>query len=122
VLETLRAERDELFEKGFVLRRFVPLVSEGRDMRGHPSDREVRLFFFNGEIVVRPRPQFLPPPDRLETFCSVARRFESRFLSMDLAETATGDWTIIEVGDGGVSGLPVSLLSEDFYARLREMS
>jgi hypothetical protein len=122
VLRTLREDRDKLFEKGFVLRRFVPLVSDGLDMRGHPADREVRLFFFNGEIVVRPKPQFLPPPDLLDVYCSIARKLESRFLSMDLAETAAGGWTIIEVGDGGVSGLPVSLLADAFFTRLRELT
>ena len=119
ILTTLRDDRDALFEKGFVLRRFVPLASDGRDMRGHPADREVRLFFLDGEILVHARPQFMPPNETLDVFRSLARRFRSRFLSMDVAETAAGEWIIIEVGDGGVSGLPVSLMADQFYGALR---
>ena len=119
ILRTLRDDRDELFERGFVLRRFVPLASGGRDMRGHPADRELRLFFLDGEILVHARPQFMPPAEKLDTFRALARRFQSRFMSMDVAETAAGDWTVIEVGDGGVSGLPASLMADEFYGAIR---
>lgn len=119
ILQTLRDDRDKQFEKGFVLRRFVPLASDGRDMRGHPADRELRLFFLDGQILVHARPQFMPPDEKLDTFCSLARRFQSRFLSMDVAETAAGDWIVIEVGDGGVSGLPASLMADVFYGAIR---
>ena len=119
ILTTLREDRDRLFEKGFVIRRFVPLRSDGRDMRGHPADHEVRLFFVDGEVLVHARPQFMPPAGKLDAFRSLARRFQSRFLSMDVAESAAGDWTVIEVGDGGVSGLPASLMADAFYDAIR---
>jgi hypothetical protein len=37
---------------------------------------------------------------------------------MDVAETAAGEWIVMEVGDGQVSGLPESIASSTFYAAL----
>ena len=36
-------------------------------------------------------------------------------MTMDVAQTQADDWTIIEVGGGGVSGLPSGLLEQDLY-------
>lgn len=119
VLNTFVAERDRLFERGFVLRRYVPLVTAGRDMRGHPAADECRLFYADGQLLVAPVPDRGPPPDRLRRFAELARTFRSRFMSVDVARTLAGDWIVIEVGDGGVSGLPASLMADDFFAALR---
>jgi hypothetical protein len=37
---------------------------------------------------------------------------------MDVARQEDGKWTIIEVGDGGVTGLPFSIEPEKFYGEL----
>ncbi|MBL7985966.1 MAG: ATP-grasp domain-containing protein [Flavobacteriales bacterium] len=37
---------------------------------------------------------------------------------MDIAKRKDGGWTIMELGDGPVSGLPVALEPKDFYERL----
>jgi hypothetical protein len=120
VLNALAADRGRLFEHGYVFREFVPLQTERRDMRGHPISRETRLFYLDGQVLVRPRAEFLPPSETLERFEQAIRRFSSRFVTIDMAPTAAGDWIIIESGDAGVSGLPVSLLCEDFYGQLAE--
>jgi len=39
---------------------------------------------------------------------------------MDIAKTLSGDWIVMEVGDGQVSGLPNAMRPEDFYGRLKE--
>ncbi len=119
MLGVFLAERGALFEKGIVLRRFVPLVSRGQDMRGHPIDREVRLFFLDGRLLIPPAPAFAPPASFIAQCQELAGRFGSRFMTVDVAETAAGPWTVIEVGDGGVSGLPSSLMAEDFYEAIR---
>jgi hypothetical protein len=119
ILQTFVDDRGNLFERGFVLRRYVPLVSRGRDMRGYPVAKEVRLFFYDRQVLIEPVAAFAPPAGEMDQFRSLARKFESRFMTMDVAETEAGGWTIIEVGDGGVSGLPTSLAEQDFYEALR---
>lgn len=119
VLNTFVAERDRLLERGFVLRRYVPLVTAGRDMRGHPAADECRLFYVDGDLLVTPIPALGPPAERLRRFAELARTFRSRFMSVDVARTEAGEWIVIEVGDGGVSGLPASLMAEDFFVALR---
>jgi hypothetical protein len=37
---------------------------------------------------------------------------------MDIAQLDDGTWRIIEVGDGGVSGLPSGLDPQDIYENL----
>ncbi|WP_420852162.1 ATP-grasp domain-containing protein [Paenibacillus hamazuiensis] len=34
---------------------------------------------------------------------------------MDIAKTTSGEWTVIEIGDGQVSGLPSHADAEQFY-------
>jgi hypothetical protein len=118
VLENFVADRGNLFERGFVLRRYVPLMTRGCDMRGYPVATETRLFFLDGRELLPVVPEFAPPPERMAAFVERASRFASRFMTMDLAQMAAGEWIVIEVGDGGVSGLPVSLGADDFYAAI----
>jgi hypothetical protein len=48
----------------------------------------------------------------------VAKRFSSPFITVDVAHLIDGTWSIVEVGDGGVSGLPIGLEPERFYGAL----
>jgi hypothetical protein len=41
-----------------------------------------------------------------ETLGALAAKVDSQFFSMDLAQTADGEWIIMEIGDGQVSGFP----------------
>ena len=52
---------------------------------------------------------------------SVARRFASPFLTLDVARDDEGGWIVVESGDGGVSGLPLSLLEVGCSAGLNLM-
>jgi hypothetical protein len=81
VLRALMDDRGRLFEHGFVLRRFVPLVTSGHDLRGHPVTDEARLFFVDGELlippVLRPPEAFLErvsEPVHLDRHCADRRR------------------------------------------------
>jgi hypothetical protein len=53
-------------------------------------------------------------PD-LTPFMEIARTITSRFFTMDIAKTAEGSWIIVELGDGGVSGLPEQMDVSAFY-------
>jgi len=61
-------------------------------------------------------PPSQPPP--IGEFEATAAAIPSRFFSMDLARTTDGEWLIIELGDGQVSGLPPTLSPDDFYRSL----
>lgn len=121
VLTALREYRATDFTGGFVLRRFAPLRVVGETSFGQPLHEEYRLFFADGECFARA--PFAVPGDfaaNIGTWRDIARRFGSRFLSMDVARTESGEWLVVETGDGGVSGLPEGVSSDSFYAALPE--
>lgn len=65
---------------------------------------------------------FPPEPfaDDLPRWKRIARRFTSPCVSIDVARLTDGAWTVVEIGDGGVSGLPAGLDLAEFYASLRD--
>ncbi len=48
---------------------------------------------------------------------NIANIFPSNFYTIDLAQRETGQWMVVEVGDGQVSGIPDSNF-KDFYESL----
>lgn len=118
IYKVFRTERGKLFNRGVVLREFLPIVERGSDIRGLPLVEEVRLFFWRGSILVPPigrSPSPIVHRDRWET---IASRFRSPFITIDVAYLADGSWAVVEVGDGGVSGLPLGLDAMRFYSSL----
>jgi hypothetical protein len=110
--------RGALFQKGIVIRKFYPLVGYGRDMRGIPIVEEFRLFYWKKRLLLD-LPKCLADESQYVTLWqSLANRFSSDFISMDVAALKSGGWTVIEVGDGGVSGLSRGILESDFYLAL----
>ena len=103
-----------------MLRRFVPLEIIGEHPRSKmPLGREWRIF-------VRGESTFALPywgqndsevPD-LAPFRQAMEQVNSNFWTMDLARTQRGDWIVLELGDGQVSGLPEGADVEAFYTWL----
>lgn len=113
---------------GLVFRQFIPLKQVGV----HPKSRmplvnEYRAFFFNQELfyltkywidgavygdLAEPDPQWVQ---------ETAKDVRSPFFTLDVAQTESGEWIPIEVGDGGSSGLPEEKDAPTFYQKLREM-
>lgn len=118
IYRTFRKVRGKLFNRGVVLREFMPIVERGSDMRGLPIVEETRLFFWHGKILVMPSSGHPCAMDERSRWEEIARRFESPFMTIDVAYLTDGSWQIVEVGDGGVSGLPVGLDPERFYGSL----
>jgi hypothetical protein len=58
------------------------------------------------------------PDFPLVPFDELARSINSRFFSMDNARTELGEWIVIEVGDGQVTGLPETVDAAAFYTSL----
>ncbi|MCW8139165.1 MAG: ATP-grasp domain-containing protein [Planctomycetota bacterium] len=107
----LLAERGADLEGGLVLREFVALERVGAHPRsGMPLSVEARAFLLEGAPV-----HVLPywegtaarvPPPPISRFLPALRGLGSPFLAVDLARRADGEWLLLEVGDGQVSGLP----------------
>ncbi|AUX42485.1 hypothetical protein SOCE26_039180 [Sorangium cellulosum] len=110
-------------EGGLVFREFVELAPAGRHPKsGMPLAREHRLFFLDGAPIAALRywdeaeyAAAAAPPDALR---ALAARVKSRFFTLDIAELLGGSFTVIEVGDGQVSGLPDHADRRAFYQEL----
>jgi hypothetical protein len=115
------AYRGERFERGFVIRPFVPLRFVEESPFGYPIFEEYQLFFFRGQLLTSsiydraggPQVDFSP-------FLDLPGRVASPFFSADVGRTAAGALVLIELGDGGVSRLPPRLDAMHFYRRIRE--
>jgi hypothetical protein len=119
ILKAFLEARGALFEKGIVLRRFHELVKLADDIRGQPVHEEYRLFMWRGKLLAAtPAIRGVGPFERLADWETIAQRFPNPFISMDLARQENGSWLIVEVGDGGVSGLPTSIEPAAFYRAL----
>lgn len=108
---------------GLVIREFIPLkqlISHPKS--GMPLSLEYRLFFLDKkQIAAIPywdEAEYQDDGLDLSTFVELAQGIGSRFFTMDIAKTSGGDWIIIEVGDGQVSGLPYHADTEKFYREI----
>lgn len=108
VADAFRARRGTGLEGGLVFRRFVPLRRTGTHPRsGMPVAVEVRCFFVAGALAARIRyweEQIGDLPDVPDSLLALAGRIPSPFFTMDFAQREDGAWTVIETGDGQVSG------------------
>ena len=104
--------RGELFTGGIVLKEFVNLKRYNGKMN------EWRAFYLNGHLLSLSRNSAqsndVPSvPDYL-----LAKYIMAGFYTVDFAELDDGSWTIIECGDGQVSGLPETLSPYEFYSHI----
>lgn len=114
---------------GIVFREYVPLRSIGKHPQsGMPMGEEFRIFWGKGRAmsvgeywptgayVCRKEVELdgterqtpvaldeLPSPQELS---HLAEAIDNPFISMDVARADDGEWFLMEVGDGQVSGLP----------------
>lgn len=109
---------------GLVFREYVPLQLVGRHPRsGMPLGAEVRTFWLDGQLLLAhpywgdlASPPSMPPVDWMN---DLARRVRSRFFTMDVALKDDGRWTVIELGDAQVAGLPTPAVAAEFYRDLQ---
>lgn len=106
--------RGDLYTGGICIKEFLPLRQYGT------HTNEYRVFYANHEIVTVSRnsgqENFAPSPpqDLLEKY----RHLDSPYYTIDFAELESGDWKILEAGDGQVSGL---LDQQDYEAYFRAL-
>ncbi|BCM91380.1 hypothetical protein IAD21_03252 [Abditibacteriota bacterium] len=103
----------EYLTGGLVFRRFETLRGDGAG-----QVFEWRSFWLDGRLLsLTPNLVREDEPD-LETVADKARECPSRFFTLDFSQKDTGEWVIIEMGDGGVSGLPSGVNIDGWYRKL----
>lgn len=117
----LELQGDELAE-GLVFREYVELETIGtHPQSGMPLACEHRFFVLRGKPVLASAywehgDAGAPPP--FESFADLVGRVQSSFFTLDVAKRVDGDWIVIELGDGGVAGLPARADPAEFYRAL----
>jgi hypothetical protein len=123
VLQRFLELQGEDLNEGLVFREFVPLKIVG----AHPKSRlplaaEFRIFWLDGEPIVSHRYwgdlTAFDVPLPFDEIRPIAARIPSRFFTMDVAFLNDGGWTIVELGDGQVAGLPSHDLAPEFFTRI----
>lgn len=122
VVNTFIERQGEDLNEGLVFREFIEFQHlTNHSKSGMPLTKEFRLFFLNGELVFASeyweegsyeREDF--PKD---IFLDIAKKVESNFFTMDVAQKTDGEWMIVELGDAQVAGLPEKVNISDFYER-----
>jgi hypothetical protein len=118
----------EIGEQGVVYRRFVPLKTFGLGKDDLPFTNEWRFFYFGDQRLSYafywPGSDFLEqasiPPEAVSLADRIAgiTASHARFFAIDLAETAEGDWILIEVNDGQAA-VPSEHDLDELYGNLR---
>jgi hypothetical protein len=106
------------------IRQFVPLVSYFDDVAGLPVTKEFRFFVYNGIVLcgafywsnyadeVEQKLGKIPSVDEVpfEFLSKIVHRIGTKipFYALDIAETQSGEWTVIELNDGQMSGLSMN--------------
>jgi hypothetical protein len=108
---------------GLVFREFVELEPVGRHPRsGMPLLPEYRLFVLGGRPLLCAEyweeGDYRGEGPPVERFAALAAKVQSRFFTMDVARKRGGDWTVVELGDAQVAGLPERADVEAFYRGL----
>jgi len=122
ICEELMERRGTSFANGFVVRPFVPLVQLGAHWLGYPVFEEYRLIFWKGEIILADRyhGELGGNETDFSKFEPLGQMMDSPYFVADVARRTDGELILIELNDGGVSGLPPDCHPMDFYAAVAE--
>lgn len=112
---------------GIVIREFIPLEQLTKHPKsGMPLSNEYRLFFLQHKLIASTsywdEVNYREDIPGLDSFTELAKNVDSPFFTMDIAKTASGEWTVIEIGDGQVSGLPSHADPAQFYRSMMEIA
>lgn len=117
--------RGSSLNKGLVYREFVDLEFLTDHSKSEmPLTKEFRLFWLNGKFMTAFKYwdegdyQGIQPP--VADFETIAKNIKSNFFTMDTAKKKGGEWIIIELGDGQVSGLPDNANKSNFYEIIKQ--
>lgn len=117
--------RGKFLNEGIVIREFISLKALTLHSKsGMPLTEEYRLFFLNKQLIgiydYWEEGSYMPERPDVKAFEEIAETIDSKFFSMDIARKETGEFVIIELGDGQVSGLPDTVNTVNFYTNLKQ--
>jgi hypothetical protein len=120
--------RGKQLEGGLVFREYVEFKTIAENsLNKMPMIKEYRLFFLDGAALTslhywktENQAEEDAPPSKL--FADIARQVQSRFFTIDVAQTNTGEWMILDLGDGQVAGLPIDHDLDAIYRAFAEMN
>lgn len=126
VVSNFVSRQGEDLNEGIVLREFVNLEFLSYHPKSNmPLSKEFRVFFLNHEpaIVLKywDEGEYESSKPDLSSFLSLVKEVKSNFFTMDIAKLETGEWIIVELGDGQVSGLPDNADMNAFYEKISEL-
>jgi hypothetical protein len=98
-----------------ILRRIAPLRTIATDYQDFPLGREYRVFLYQHQVLAygfywdeyADTVQLTPEEQQavLAVAIEASRRVGTPFLAVDVGQVVSGEWIVIEVGDGQFSGL-----------------
>jgi hypothetical protein len=106
--------RGKLFQGGIVFKQYV-------DLKKYDNKTNEWRIFIKDKIIISVNQNSnnsegcIPS---LEFLSNIIPNITSRFYTIDIVELENGEWTIIETGDGGVSGLATNSNVLEFYNKL----
>lgn len=126
---------DELIRhQRIVVREYIPLEELGEGINGLPITNEWRFFILNGSVLSAgfywasepdccPGKCMNPPREACELVVKVVEKISHKipFFVIDVAKTQEGNWIVIELNDGQMSGLSMidpGIFYEDFASAL----
>ena len=118
-------------DQDIYIRRYIPLVRYMTGLQEQPITKEFRFFAYKGEILsggyywsshaeeIKPLPSIQDVP--IEFLNKVLNIIKDKipFVVIDVAETESGKWIVIELNDGQMSGISEND-PEDLYSNLKE--
>lgn len=105
--------RGDMFSSGIVVKNFVNLKKYGE------QTNEYRIFYLNGKpLFIFSHCRNIDAISPSDEYIQSIPILKSNFYTIDIAEIEDGSWTIIESGDGQVSGLPRYEDADVFYEHL----
>lgn len=118
-------------EQGVVVRDYIELESFGTGINGIPISNEWRTFFYKDKMIdsgfywsnyLEYKPYDNMPQEARNLANKVAKIISNytNFFVIDVAKTKSGEWIVIELNDGQMSGLS-DINPERFYYNLRKV-
>ena len=122
VIDNFIKGQGEDLNQGIVLRKFIQLESIGfHEKSGMPISNELRLFIFNYKVVCTigywDGENMNEYPEFVGQILQELKNIKSNFFTVDIAKKSNGEWIIMELGDGQVSGLQEYDI-KNFYIKL----
>jgi hypothetical protein len=116
--------RGDSLNEGIVIREYIELNNLSvHPKSGMPLSEEYRLFFYNKSLIniydYWDEVNYDTDKPNIDRFKKIAQNIDSNFFTMDIGREKNGNYTIIELGDGQVSGIPDNADKNNFYNILK---